>query len=260
MADIAPIAPVAPAIAVAPAQPAPNSAPAAFVSLTTNVIDANFLTSLEQSAALQNEAELVSIGQTTANGASALDTSAGSDNALLDSASLANLSPQALNVLSEANTGATSVNPGGKLTPAQLEEIVTLRNDALLLNATETTTFTTNVSLPGSASSVNLSPQAVSILNGINSSAGISVGNTLTSAQLQQIAGIIAPFINAPLTQETLTQTQNALSTAGFNPTQLSLQTMFLSMNYLAELLPASSPDAEQLALNETITTELTNA
>jgi peptidoglycan glycosyltransferase len=55
------------------------------------------------------------------------------------------------------------------------------------------------------------------------------------------------------------TALQNALVAAGFNPTQLSLQTYFLSMNYLAELLPVPPLDAEQLAANE-MTTELLEA
>lgn len=84
----------------------------------------------------------------------------------------------------------------------------------------------------------------------------INGGNNPTPVQLQQISGIIAPFVNEPLTQASLLQMQNALIAAGFNPTQLSLQIYFLSMNYLAELVPVPALDAEQLAANE-MTTEL---
>jgi hypothetical protein len=250
---VEPIAPIAPAIAVPPVQPAQNSTPAASVTGTGGTANVNFLNEFEQAAALQN------LGQTSTNQASILDTSEGTDNSLLDNAILTNLSPQALSALNEVNTSTiTTASVGGNLTPAQLEEITTLENDAQMLNTTETTTFSSDVSLLDSASTVNLSPQAVDILNGSGTS--ITVGNTLTTAQLQQIAGILTPFVNQPLTQDTLTQMQNALTAAGFNPTQLSLQNIFLSQNFLAELMPVSSPDAEQLALNETITTELLDA
>ncbi len=244
---VQPIAPIAPAIATPPVQPVQNPAQTA----PTNTGNASFISAFEQAATLQDEEDILNIGD-----ASTTDIS-GSDNSVLDGTILANLSPQALTILSEANTNI-STNADGNLTPVQLEEIATLQSDAQMLNLTGDETFNNDIALLGD--NINLSTQAVNILNGIDPGAGIGVVNTLTTAQLQQLAGIITPFINAPLTQTTLTQLQNALTAAGFNPSQLSLQTIFLSMNFVAELAPIVPADAEQQALNDEIITENTTA
>jgi hypothetical protein len=235
-----PIAPIAPSVAVPPVQPVINTS-------AVNAIN-NSVGLFEQEVILQNEEQLLGLDRNTANQTSIINTPP------LDNITLANLGPQALVALSDANNSAINKTGSGNLTSVQLEEIAVLQHDAELLNTPGIpNTFNSNESLLNSASTINLSPQAIDILNGVQS---VTAGSAFTSAQLQQLAGILTPFVNLPLTQGVLTQIQNALTAVGFNPEQLSLQTIFLSMNFQAELLPAL-PDAEQLALNETITEEL---
>jgi hypothetical protein len=253
---IAPVTPVAPP----PVQPAANAAPAATSAQNANAAQGtsangasnanNSTSAFELITALENQ-ELI-------NAATAASTNAtqNTDGLLLDGALLTNLSPQGLSVLSEVNTTGTAPSTG-TLTPAQLEEISTLALDAQILNSiTATETLANNGSLIEGSSSITLSPEAASIVNA-SIIANVEAGNSLTTAQLQQVATIIAPFINQPLTSQTLTQIQNALTAAGFNPSQLSLQNLFLSMSYVGELLQLPFTDAEEVAANEMITAEL---
>jgi hypothetical protein len=257
---LASIAPVSPSVAVPPTQPVEDSAAvgsATNASSATNY--ANFLEQFTQTIALQDTEQLIDAGNVSST--PAITLSQGDDGTLLDSAVLTNLSPQALAALSDANEVAT-IPTTGNLSATQLAELVTLQDDAQILNSDQSITFAGNVVASNSSSTITLSPQAVELINAANavaSAAAITTaGNALTSAQLQQIAGIVAPVVNQPLTLETLTQLHNAVTAAGFNPVQLSLQTIFLSMNYLAEFSAISQPDedGEQRAANEMVTAE----
>jgi hypothetical protein len=104
---------------------------------------------------------------------------------------------------------------------------------------------------------VSLSPQALDLLNGVsqqasptqetvtslidvtpptdqlvqNSALGGDVNSDLSTQQQAQIASILNQFSSAPLDQTTLNEIQTALSNAGINPLQLSLQDLILSAN-----------------------------
>jgi hypothetical protein len=101
---------------------------------------------------------------------------------------------------------------------------------------------------------LNLSPAALNILNGVDSATGTDTTatggllpqQTLTPQQQQQAAAIVAQFANAPVTEQTFSQIESALTAAGINPSQLSVQQLF---NYYAyAYLPG-------LAVNEQIIT-----
>jgi hypothetical protein len=237
--------------AVPPVSPVQSTTAASNAATIADQV--NFLTAFEQLTALQN----ITAGNDNTTG-NALT----SDDSILGNAVLTNLSPQALNVLSgiENNVGVAE-NANGNLTPLQVEEIATLQQDAELLNITDSITFSPldEINTFGGASTVSLSPQALDILNGLDTgtaiSTGISVATNLTAAQQAEVSAIVAPFISQPLTPTTITQIQTALATAGFNPTQISLEDIFLTMSYAVGELP-SPPDAEQAALNDTIMAE----
>ncbi|MDE3059836.1 MAG: hypothetical protein KGJ06_02365 [Pseudomonadota bacterium] len=77
---------------------------------------------------------------------------------------------------------------------------------------------------------VDLSPQAQSILNQMNSGStaapGLNPGSgfVLSPQQQQQISAILAKYKDAPFTQDTYNQIQNDLKAAGLSPDQLSLE------------------------------------
>ena len=232
-----PIAPIAPVIAVTPIQP---------------TLSANFISSIAQSVAQNDNTQILNIGQTS--NAQTAATNSTSDNYILNNA---NLSPEAITALNSVESGDVPTSTSGNLTSVQLQEIATLASDANMLNMEQVTPFTSDNSILDSASMINLSSQAENILSVLNSVTSINAVTSLTTIELQQLATIIAPFINTPLTPATLTQIQNTLTLAGFNPYTLSLQTLLLSINYVAELTPVSAVDAEQLAQNELIVTAI---
>lgn len=125
-----------------------------------------------------------------------------------------------------------------------------LQNDIAQIAATEESA--PSVTVLENGTELNLSVSAVTALNDIANVNNISSTNALTVAQIQQAAAVIAPFVNQPLTPQLVTQMQNALIAAGFNPEQLSLQNLILSINYaIAEAMEAHSPDT--IAMNEMI-------
>jgi hypothetical protein len=217
----------------------------------------NFNTMVNQSAAssfavaaeVQATDTLLTAGLNT-TASTSTTTSQGDSTALNDSV-LTNLSPQALVALNAAEnltaTGAANTN----LTPAQLQEMQILQNDIAQIEAAEN--ITPSVTVTENGTPVNLSVAAVTALNEATTVNDITSTSELTVAQIQQAAAVIAPFINQPLTPQVVTQIQNALVTAGFSPEQLSLQNLFLSMNYVAaEATEAYSPDT--VAMNEMVT------
>ncbi len=79
---------------------------------------------------------------------------------------------------------------------------------------------------------LNLSPQALNILNGIggaldatgNITFSGSVGANLTVQQQQSLAGIVVEFGNAPFDENTFHRMHEAIVAAGIDPNHISLQ------------------------------------
>jgi hypothetical protein len=88
---------------------------------------------------------------------------------------------------------------------------------------------------------LDLSPQAQSLLSGnsTSSSGGQSTEFTLTSAQETQIKNILEKYKDAPLTQATFTEIQNALQAAGLSPQTLGAEDQVKSFNPTNVLLSA---------------------
>jgi hypothetical protein len=118
-------------------------------------------------------------------------------------------------------------------------------------------TYTT----PSDTELVNLSPQALDILNGIAPKTEKALSNInqpiaqqpvsivpevplsasnffLTQLQRENLASIIGQFANAPFNMNTFLQIQNALVAARINPQQISLQGILQQV--FARALPAS--------------------
>lgn len=232
---------VSPVPSVTPVMPDVNNFSAAI-----NQSEAN---AFAVSAHAQATNSLLSAGLNTTAPTSA--TTSQGDNTALNESVLTNLSPQALVALNAADnvTAAGAVNMN--LTPEQLLEMQVLQSDIAQITAAEAVAPTVTVTENGTP--VNLSVAAVTALNEAATVNSISNANALTVVQIQQAAAAIQPFINQPLTPQVVTQIQNALATAGFNPEQLSLQNLFLVMNYAAaEATEAYSP--ETIAMNEMVT------
>jgi hypothetical protein len=78
---------------------------------------------------------------------------------------------------------------------------------------------------------LNLSPQTLNVLNGVQQPVDI-IGATASEgndagydlAPERQLAAILAQFANAPFNENTFIQIQNAITSAGINPDQVSLQ------------------------------------
>jgi len=144
------------------------------------------------------------------------------------------------------------------------EEIMALQGEDQLFNTTASTSNPNEITTLEEANLLNLSPQALETLNGVNVLNTLNVtdttGTPLTTAQLQEIAGIAAQFANSPLTEATLSQIESALQAAGFvNPQQISLQDMLVAMNYMA-LSPVYDVADDQAALNDLMASDLLNA
>jgi len=132
------------------------------------------------------------------------------------------------------------------------EQILALQAEDDILSADTTFANDNNSAVNdaalGDSDLLNLSPAALNILNGVNTTqpatgtsvtvtgeATVGAGGitaTLTGEQQVQAAAIVAEFANQPLTQSTLTQIQNALTQAGINPEQVSIQDLFNAYTY----------------------------
>jgi hypothetical protein len=232
-----------------------NVSPVAPVTPTTPVMTEanNFSAQVNQSAAA-SFAENVALQDTSAllglSSSSGSGSSSQTDIGVLQD-SLTNLSPQALVVLNETDNITAGTAANTNLTSVQLQEMQILQNDIAQITAAEDTT--PSISLTENGTPVNISVAALNALNDVAAVNNLSSANELTTAQIQQAATAIAPFLNQPLTPQVITQIQSALVTAGFNPEQLSLQNLFISINYAAaEATEAHSPDT--IAMNEMVT------
>lgn len=218
------------------------------ISNLSTLANQNASAAFAVNVALQDTNALLGLSSSSGSGAA----SPTDDVVLQDS--LTNLSPQALEVLSATDniTTAGGAVANSNLTPTQLQEMQILQADIAQIEAAEGGS-TPSITVTENGIPVNLSVAAVNSLNDITAVNNISSANELTAAQIQQAATAIAPFLGQPLTPQVVTQIQSALVTAGFNPEQLSLQNLFISMNYAAaETGEAHSPDT--IALNEMVT------
>ncbi len=79
---------------------------------------------------------------------------------------------------------------------------------------------------------LNLSPQTLNVLNGVRQSVDITAEMAFEASNAeanvvptqQQLSSILAPFANAPFNDNTFIQIQDAITAAGINPEQISLQ------------------------------------
>lgn len=225
------------------------------VPVTLNASNLNALASqgianaFAANVAAQNTSMLVGEGTNTVAPASVSPATLQGDNGVLNE-SLTSLSPQALIALNATENSTASGTIKTNLTPTQLQEMEILQNDIAQIAAAEE--VVPSVTVAENGANVNLSIAAVTTLNDIAAVNNISSTNALTVAQIQEAAMVIAPFINQPLTPQVIAQMQSALVTAGFNPEQLSLQNLLLSMNFvIAESIEANSPDT--VAMNEMV-------
>jgi len=164
--------------------------------------------------------------------------------------------------INAANVSSTS----GTSAYAAYEQLLELQAETDLLNIGQTSTTTgANDNILLTSDLLDLSPAALNILNGVNAGAGITDTTTtdsvleqqiLTPYQQQQAATIVEQFANQPLTPQTFTEIQNALTAAGINPAQVSIQELFNAYAYA--YVPGFSTN-EQL-FTDTLAADLTNS
>ncbi len=113
-------------------------------------------------------------------------------------------------------------------------------------------TDTTDDSVLLGADLVNLSPAALNLLNGVNTgiesvpiNINTAANTNLTPAQQSELATILFNFQNAPLTDQTFTQIENAMVAAGLSPSQLTIDDLLLSFNPSLTLLFAEDTQAQ---------------
>jgi hypothetical protein len=114
---------------------------------------------------------------------------------------------------------------------AAFEQLLTLNELQSSSGTPVQTQLTSNNTTLNDAVLLNLSPQALNILNGISPTSNIvnsaflfpASNDNLPLNQQQQLSDIFSEFGNAPLTTDTFTQLQSALLEAGINPEQTSL-------------------------------------
>ena len=163
-----------------------------------------------------------------------------------EGAGLLNLTSSSLSALNEFGTDPRNVGITGNLTTQQLQAIGILQEDAQKLE--EAAGLTLSTPLAEAAATVDLSLEAQNIADGLIPSQSLSAdaqiaagtNTVLTTAQLQQIGTVLAPLANQPLTQDLFIQLQTQVANAGFSPLQFSLRTIFLALQYIAEILPAT--------------------
>ncbi len=183
-----------------------------------------------------------------------------------EGAGLLNLSTDSLSLLNEFGTEPRNASVTGNLTTQQLQSIGILQEDAVRLE--EAAGLTLHTPLAEAATTVDLSLTAQGIADGIlpsqqlsaNAQVAAGINTTLTTTQLQQIGTILAPLANQPLTEPLFIQLQTQVANAGFSPLQFSLRTIFLALQYVAGLLPASSEANAKAAVKATeeMDTEMT--
>jgi len=167
-------------------------------------------------------------------------------------------------------------NAGSLSAIATFEEIITLEaNQNAALNQANANDNSNNNSTFGNSSLLNLSPQAIEVLNGFNTNqtplnqsqtqlsqqtaqAAQTLAN-LSATQLQQVADVVAASASAPVpaTPADVTQTpavpaiNTALSSSStvINPEQLAYQTMMITQEYMA--LPPSYNFDGEFAFND---------
>jgi len=138
---------------------------------------------------------------------------------------------------------------------ATYEQLLALQAENDLLETGQSATTTgANDNVLLSSDLLSLSPAALNILNGINATTGItgtaiaasvSGATALSTAQQQQAAAIVAQYANAPATAQTFGQIETALTAAGINPEQVSIEQLF---NFYAYAYLPGLPAGEQLA------------
>jgi hypothetical protein len=172
----------------------------------------------------------------TLDGASS--ASGSSVDAGVGSADLLNLSPEALALLNGISSGSGSAQ-------AQAGGIF----------GTDLYGFTSP--LPANATSLTEIIAAYNSASGASSASGSASSPyaNLTFAQQQQVATIVSQYASAPLTPATVAKINSALTNAGINPQQLSLQEIYLA--YAAFIPTQGYSDA---VANSTLSDELLDA
>jgi len=218
----------------------------------TNANNAAFLANIAQSVAA-NDLELLDSNQTTPQSSPA------------NNEGLLNLDTPTLSLFNEVGNNPVNANITGDFTTQQLQEIGILQQD---MQALEDAANSNNLlPLTDAATTVDLSAQAQAITTGISTIAAINnPSNSLTTAQIAQVAAILAPLANQPLNPSLFSEIQTQLTASGVNPSQFNLTTLTLVMNYIAAMQPASmaaieennvdkieTPDEETVAATEAI-------
>jgi hypothetical protein len=134
------------------------------------------------------------------------------------------------------NLGVTGV--GGNLTARQIEASDIIQRDLLgLVGAFSADSL---IQLGNEASTVDLSPQAKTIAGESVAATNATEASTttlptLTTTQLKQIAAILKPLANQPLTLPLLQQIQTQLAAAQLPPQLFNVATIFLVQNYMGK-------------------------
>ncbi len=135
-----------------------------------------------------------------------------------------------------ASKDFTNLTTSDSIKAQQLHDFGVLQKDAESLEKAAATD--NHIPLGHSASTVDLSIEAQNIISEI---ATFSPNNIVpTQAQLAQIAGVVQPVTDEPLTATLLDHIQAQLNAAQ-NPIRLSLNTLAVAMNYIAAMQPATN-------------------
>ena len=155
--------------------------------------------------------------------------------------------PSTLSLFSEFGADLTSAT-SDSIKAQQMHDIGVLQHDTALLE--EAATANSHLPLGASASTVDLSLEAQSIVSGITVG-DINGSVPLFPAQLAQLAAMLQPVAGQPLTASLLQQIQTQLAASGQNPIQLSLNTIYYALNYIAGTQPSQNHAVENTIIQE---------
>lgn len=217
---------------------APSPAPDPALQFSQALAASNAPNAALQADAANNASFLAAISNTDAE----IQANTTSQSGFSDIDGLLALDTPSLSLLNEFSTDPRSAAISGNLTTQQLQDIAVLQEDTLRLQ--EAATLTSAAPLTGDAATVDLSADAVGLASGALLPSQVAAAATLSSEQLQRFGAILAPYANEPLTQPLFLQLQASVAAAGFSPLQFNLRTLFLALQYVATLLPATAANS----------------
>ncbi len=174
--------------------------------------------------------------------------------------SLITLNTRILSIFNEVGNEPRSPNATGNLSAQQLQELGVLQQDLQLLEQAAALGIPLPLTENGTTLDLSASATALASTSPYSNSLDLAFDTTsvlnasLTPAQIQQAASVLAPQANQPLTADLLLQIQAQLQAgADLNPLRFTLNNIFMIMSAIAAMQPS------QTAVKATVNEETSN-